>query len=92
MKPFITEADISNLPLKNESVDLCVFCLSLMGTNYTRFIQEAYRVLKKGGELIISEVESRSPNWRKFCELVENFQFKLENDGIKLTENFHSKD
>jgi ubiquinone/menaquinone biosynthesis C-methylase UbiE len=37
-----------------------------MGTNYLNFIREAWRVLKEEGELIISEVESRSPNWKKF--------------------------
>lgn len=66
MKSFIIEADIANLPLKDESVSVCIFCLSLMGTNYLQFIREARRVLKNEGELIISEVESRSPNWSKF--------------------------
>jgi ubiquinone/menaquinone biosynthesis C-methylase UbiE len=65
-KPFIASADISKLPLKDASISLCIFCLSLMGTNYLNFIREAWRVLKEEGELIISEVESRSPNWKKF--------------------------
>ena len=39
MKPFITEADIANLPLPDESVSLSVFCLSLMGTNYFSFLR-----------------------------------------------------
>jgi len=55
-KPFIIEADISKLPLKDSTVDLCIFCLSLMGTNYLDFIREAWRVLKENGEMIISEV------------------------------------
>lgn len=33
-------------PLKSSSIDVAVFCLSLMGTNYPSFIQEAHRVLK----------------------------------------------
>jgi ribosomal RNA-processing protein 8 len=85
MKPFIIEADIAHLPLGGEAVDLCVFCLSLMGTNYLSFIREAWRVLRQDGELIISEVESRSQSWRKFIELIEAVGFKLENNGLTLS-------
>jgi len=35
---------------------MVVFCLSLMGTNITQFIQEAHRVLAAEGVLWISEV------------------------------------
>lgn len=37
-------------PLDSSSVDVAVFCLSLMGTNYSSFIQEAHRVLKPRSE------------------------------------------
>lgn len=57
---FIEQADISNLPLANNSTDVAIFCLSLMGTNYIDFLAEAARVLKVSGELIIAEVQSRS--------------------------------
>lgn len=33
-------------PLDSSSVDVAVFCLSLMGTNYSNYLQEAKRVLK----------------------------------------------
>jgi len=49
VKSFIKEADIANLPIKDGSVQMCVFCLSLMGTNYLAFIQEAWRVLGESG-------------------------------------------
>jgi len=45
-KPHVKQADISNLPLPSKSVDACVFCLSLMGTNYPSFLVEANRILK----------------------------------------------
>jgi ribosomal RNA-processing protein 8 len=45
---FITACDISNVPLKKEAVDVVVFCLSLMGTNFMDFLREAYRILKRG--------------------------------------------
>ena len=46
-------------PLASSSVDVAVFCLSLMGTNYGAFLQEAYRVLRPGAWLWIAEVRSR---------------------------------
>lgn len=33
-------------PLESTSVDVAVFCLSLMGTNYPNYLLEAKRVLK----------------------------------------------
>ena len=75
VKPFIKEADIAHLPLQDSTISLCVFCLSLMGTNYLNFMREAWRILKEEGEMIISEVESRSHSWNKFIELVEALGF-----------------
>ncbi|KAK1829145.1 ribosomal RNA-processing protein 8 [Podospora conica] len=57
--PLITRADIANLPLADGSVDVAVFCLALMGTNWLDFIEEAYRVLRWKGELWIAEIKSR---------------------------------
>ena len=51
----VTACDISNLPLENESVDIAVFSLSLMGTNFQDYLKEAYRVLKSMGVIIIAE-------------------------------------
>ncbi|KAL1976764.1 hypothetical protein VTN31DRAFT_3046 [Thermomyces dupontii] len=59
--PLITKADISNLPLPDGSVDIAIFCLSLMGTNWISFVEEAWRVLRSDGkgECWVSEVKSR---------------------------------
>ena len=38
------------VPLSGGTVDVAVFCLSLMGTNLTDYLKEARRVLKKGDE------------------------------------------
>ena len=43
---FITACDIANVPLPDQCLDLAIFCLSLMGTNFMDFLKEAYRVLK----------------------------------------------
>ncbi|KAH7391440.1 methyltransferase-domain-containing protein [Cadophora sp. MPI-SDFR-AT-0126] len=57
--PLVTKADIANLPLKDGSVDVAIFCLALMGTNWVDFIEEAYRILRWKGELWIAEIKSR---------------------------------
>ncbi|KKA27364.1 hypothetical protein TD95_003203 [Thielaviopsis punctulata] len=57
--PLVTAADIANLPLEDGAVDVAVFCLALMGTNWLDFIDEAYRILHWKGELWISEIKSR---------------------------------
>ncbi|KAM7267439.1 hypothetical protein ACFE04_009605 [Oxalis oulophora] len=57
--PSIIACDMSNTPLDTSSVDVAVFCLSLMGTNVPSYLQEAHRVLKPSGWLLIAEVKSR---------------------------------
>lgn len=56
---YVTACDMANVPLDNETIDIGIFCLALMGTNLIDFINEAYRVIKMKGELIIAEVRSR---------------------------------
>jgi ribosomal RNA-processing protein 8 len=56
---LVTACDMSNVPLPKGSVDVGIFCLSLMGTNMADFIREAHRVLKDNGRLHIAEVRSR---------------------------------
>ena len=85
----VTVADIAHLPLEDASVDIVVFCLSLMGTNIRDFIFEAARILKTGGVLKIAELESRfrgeDLSVDKFIQDIEKFGFKnswkdLKND------------
>lgn len=44
----VVVADMAKLPLAAESVDVAVYCLSLMGTNLSDFLCEAHRILKMG--------------------------------------------
>ncbi|KAH1150306.1 hypothetical protein AAZX31_16G064900 [Glycine max] len=61
--PNVIACNMANTPLDSSSVDVAVFCLSLMGTNYQSYLKESYRVLKPGGWLLIAEVKSRfDPN------------------------------
>ncbi|KFA67712.1 hypothetical protein S40285_00976 [Stachybotrys chlorohalonatus IBT 40285] len=56
---LVTKADIANLPLADGSVNVAIFCLALMGTNWVDFVEEAYRILHWKGELWIAEIKSR---------------------------------
>lgn len=58
---LVTKADISNLPLRDGEADIAVFCLSLMGTNWVTFVEEAWRILRGDGkgEVWVAEVKSR---------------------------------
>ncbi|KAI8337348.1 methyltransferase-domain-containing protein [Choanephora cucurbitarum] len=83
---LVTACDISKLPLEPGSVDVAVFSLSLMGTNYLDFLKEAHRVLKVGGELKIAEVVSRFSDLDAFITLLEElgYDFMDKEDDNKM--------
>jgi ribosomal RNA-processing protein 8 len=58
-KSHVTACNIADVPLKNASIDIAVYCLALMGTTIKEYIVEVYRVLKPKGILKIAEVKSR---------------------------------
>jgi ribosomal RNA-processing protein 8 len=75
---FVTECDIKNVPLSNNSVDVATFCLSLMGVNFVEFIMEARRILKnKKGVLIVAEIMSRINSIQNFIALFVKMGFRL---------------
>lgn len=73
----VTACDMAHVPLPDASVDVCVFCLSLMGTNTAEFIREARRVLKRGGTLRVVEIESRIASLDRFVSNVETLGFSV---------------
>ncbi|KAJ7499050.1 methyltransferase-domain-containing protein [Mycena latifolia] len=97
---FVVEADIcSKIPLpgseavegeksdgQGQVVDVVVCALSLMGTNWTNCIREAWRILKPNGELKIAEVASRFTDVEEFLALVNSIGFKLK---AKNDDNTH---
>ncbi|KAJ1814705.1 25S rRNA (adenine645-N1)-methyltransferase, partial [Coemansia sp. RSA 2598] len=74
---LITPCNIANVPLADSSVDVAIFCLALMGTDFIKFIREANRILRTGGQLKIAEVVSRVSD-------VDAFVGELERQGFAL--------
>ncbi len=55
----VTACDISNVPLKDNVLDVVVFSLSLMGTNYRDYLVEGHRTLRPFGLIMICEPKSK---------------------------------
>lgn len=77
LNKYVTICDIKNLPLEADSVDVAVFCLSLMGTNFSEFIAEANRVLKLKGLLYVAEIESRIQSETEFVKVFSQTGFNF---------------
>ncbi|VAI58008.1 hypothetical protein VPH35_111049 [Triticum aestivum] len=81
--PSVIACDMAHTPLEPSSVDVAIFCLSLMGTNFPSYLQEANRVLKPSGWLLIAEVRSRldpdtgGADPDKFSEAISQLGFSL---------------
>ena len=61
----VTQADISNVPLIDKSVNIAVLSLALMGSNYLDYLDEAYRILKPLGMLYIAEPKKKEKGLKK---------------------------
>ncbi|KAG8453092.1 hypothetical protein GDO86_004780 [Hymenochirus boettgeri] len=86
LNDHVTVCDMAKVPLSDESVDIAVFCLSLMGKNISEFLQEANRVLKLGAVLLVAEVSSRFDDIRQFQSAMSQLGFK---NISKNTDNSH---
>lgn len=78
----VVACDIARTPLGESAVDVAVFCLSLMGTNYGDFLVEARRIVRPGGLVLVAEVASRFERQdpRPFKKAVAAMGFLVE-DG-----------
>lgn len=75
----VIACDFSKTPLDNNSLDVVVFSLSLMGNNLHEYIKEAHRVLKMDGKLFIYESTSRFNDINRFQRKLLQFGFDFIN-------------
>nr|XP_028581288.1 ribosomal RNA-processing protein 8 isoform X2 [Podarcis muralis] len=83
LDPRVIVCDMAQVPLDDESVDVAVFCLALMGTNLQEILEEANRVLRVGGTLLVAEVASRFPDLRAFVAALARLGFRLLRKELK---------
>ncbi|NXI45800.1 RRP8 protein, partial [Galbula dea] len=85
LSPQVTVCDMAKVPLVAESIDIAVFCLALMGTNLREILEEANRVLKAGGTLLVAEVASRFEDVRTFLKAMAQLGFKSVSKDLSST-------
>ncbi len=75
-------ADISDLPDKDESIKICIYSQSLMGSNWKEYLDEGRRVLEYNGEMIISESVERYEIIKSYLQKI-NMHIKKEDYNEK---------
>lgn len=78
---FVEVGNMTTVPLSEASVDVVIFCLSLMNTDHLQAIREAHRILKPNGSLWIAEVSSRLEGARG----LKAFEEALQTLGFSIT-------
>jgi hypothetical protein len=73
----VVACDMAHVPLGDETLDMAIFSLSLMGANFADYLREAYRTLKLDGDLHIIEATSRFTNRDGFVEGLKGFGFAV---------------
>jgi hypothetical protein len=83
----VVACDMAHVPLDDETLDVALFSLSLMGANFTDYIREAHRTLKLDGQLHIIEATARFSDRNGFAKALEGLGFTVVNveDWWKFT-------
>ncbi len=83
----VIACDMAHVPMEDESLDVAVFSLSLMGANFTDYLREAWRLLKLDGHLHIYEATSRFTDRNAFVDGLKEMGFAVAEvrDAWKFT-------
>jgi hypothetical protein len=73
----VVACDMAHVPLDDETLDVAVFSLPLMGANLTDYLREAYRTLKLDGHLHILEPTERFSDRNRFAKALEGLGFTV---------------
>ena len=80
----VTVGDISNLPIEDDSVEICISSLALWGSNCKDYIKEAYRVLETNGILYLIEPTKRWTDKEPSDRLRETLKdFKIIQENVE---------
>ncbi len=79
----VIACDIAHVPLEDESLDVAIFCLSLMGSNFTEYIREAHRCLVLDGHLHIWEAASYFDDVKRFAAALAKLGFDVTAPSVE---------
>jgi len=74
----VISCDISQIPLEEHTVEICILSLAMWGSNCHDYVREAHRILESGGKLYIIEAT------RRWSEKDENGNIIPGKEAIKL--------
>jgi superfamily II DNA or RNA helicase len=77
VNPSVMACDIAAVPLGDGELDVAIFCLSLMGANFTDYLREAHRCLRLDGQLHIWEPASYFDDVEAFCAGLARLGFEV---------------
>jgi hypothetical protein len=77
VNPSVLACDLASVPLADGSLDVAVFCLALMGSNFTDYIREAHRCLRVDERLHLWEPTSYFDDLAKFTWGLERLGFHV---------------
>jgi hypothetical protein len=81
----VEACDMTKTSLADETLDVAVFSLSVMGLNWSDYIEEAHRVLRPGGFIEIAEPTSKWENKgvEELKSVIVESGFQLVGEGRK---------
>jgi hypothetical protein len=73
----VVACDMAHVPLDDETLDVAIFSLSLMGANFADYLREANRTLKLDGQLHVIEATARFTDRNGFVKALEGLGFAM---------------
>ena len=81
----VSACDISQIPLEDDSVEICVLSLAMWGSNCREYVAEAYRILESNGQLYIIEPTKRWTDHDKMNP-AERLKMLLKENNFNITQ------
>ena len=78
----VVACEMTHVPLGDETLDVAIFSLSLMGANFTDYLRESHRTLKLDGRLHIIEATARFTDRDRFVRDLQSLGFDVVLDDL----------